>query len=79
EGPGAPLVVTSSWGYLRLRRSHYAKSDLETWADQIRSVPWERAYVFLKHEEGSPTGPAPALELKALLGQQSGDADHVGP
>jgi uncharacterized protein YecE (DUF72 family) len=67
EGVGAPLIVTSSWGYLRLRRTRYEAKELEIWADRIRSLPWERAYAFLKHEEGSPTGPAPALELKAIL------------
>jgi uncharacterized protein YecE (DUF72 family) len=67
EGAGAPLVATSSWGYLRLRRTRYEETALQSWADRIRALPWERAYVFLKHEEGSPSGPAPALELKALL------------
>jgi uncharacterized protein YecE (DUF72 family) len=67
SGPGAPLVVTSSWGYLRLRRTGYDRTALLQWADRIRSFPWKRAYVFLKHEEGSPLGPAAALELKALL------------
>jgi uncharacterized protein YecE (DUF72 family) len=67
EGAGAPLVVTSSWGYLRLRRTRYQDTALQSWADRIRALPWERAYVFLKHEEGSPRGPAPALELKAIL------------
>jgi uncharacterized protein YecE (DUF72 family) len=68
EGTGAPLVVTSSWGYLRLRRTRYGTSDLGDWAERIRSLPWDRAYVFLKHEEGSPVGPAAAVELKTLLG-----------
>jgi uncharacterized protein YecE (DUF72 family) len=75
EGPGAPLVVTSSWGYLRLRRTSYDDPDLRAWAERIRMAAWDRAYVFLKHEEGSPTGPAPALALKAIL---KGDGDHDG-
>lgn len=78
EGAGSPLVVTSSWGYLRLRRTRYAESDLESWADRICSAPWQQAYVFLKHEEGSPAGPAPALALRTILGQSSGDGDHDG-
>ncbi|HYF38642.1 MAG TPA: DUF72 domain-containing protein [Gemmatimonadales bacterium] len=76
EGPGAPLVVTSSWGYLRLRRNRYPLSTLRAWADRLLPLPWEESYVFFKHEEGSPTGPAPALELKAMLGRTSGDEDH---
>ena len=67
EGAGAPLVVTSSWGYLRLRRTRYDTMTLRDWAKRIRSLSWDSAYVFLKHEKGSPVGPAAALELKALL------------
>jgi uncharacterized protein YecE (DUF72 family) len=67
EGPGAPVMVTSSWGYLRLRRTHYDTAALTDWADRLRQLPWERAYVFLKHEEGSPVGPAAAVELRELL------------
>jgi uncharacterized protein YecE (DUF72 family) len=71
EGAGSPLVPTASWGYLRLRRSSYDVSMLEQWAEQIRGQPWSEAYVFLKHEEGSPTGPAAAQELKQILGDPS--------
>jgi uncharacterized protein YecE (DUF72 family) len=67
DSAGAPLVVTSSWGYLRLRRPRYDRTALLHWADRIRPLSWERAYVFFKHEEGSPTGPASALDLQALL------------
>jgi uncharacterized protein YecE (DUF72 family) len=68
EGPGSPLVPTASWGYLRMRRTSYGTSTLGQWGKRIRSQPWTEAYVFLKHEEGSPTGPAAAQELKQLLG-----------
>jgi uncharacterized protein YecE (DUF72 family) len=67
EGKGSPLVPTASWGYFRLRRSAYDTQDLETWAHQIRQQQWNEAYVFLKHEEGSPTGPAAAEALKQIL------------
>jgi uncharacterized protein YecE (DUF72 family) len=67
EGPGSPLIPTATWGYLRLRRSWYEAPRLEQWARQIRSQPWNEAYVFLKHEEGSPTGPAPAQSLERIL------------
>jgi uncharacterized protein YecE (DUF72 family) len=69
EGKGAPLVPTTSWGYFRLRRSAYDTAALETWADRIQQQQWTEAYVFLKHEEGSPTGPGPAGELQRILGQ----------
>jgi uncharacterized protein YecE (DUF72 family) len=68
EGTGAPLVPTAPWGYLRLRRSTYDPDRLQAWAARVRQQPWQEAYVFLKHEEGSPTGPAAAGELKQLVG-----------
>jgi uncharacterized protein YecE (DUF72 family) len=67
EGRGAPLVPTASWGYLRLRRSSYDAAGLKEWADQIRKQPWKEAYAFLKHEEGSPSGPGVAQEMKQIL------------
>ena len=76
DGPGAPLVVTASWGYLRLRRIQYDTAGLRGWAERIRTSPWSQAYVFLKHEEGSPTGPAAAGELKAILDAHTRDGDH---
>lgn len=76
EGSGAPVVPTAPWGYLRLRRSHYDTAGLRGWVERILSLPWEQAFVFLKHEEGSPTGPGSAEQLKAILADPSGDGDH---
>jgi uncharacterized protein YecE (DUF72 family) len=67
EGTGAPLVATASWGYLRLRRTGYQAQDLRDWKARISSQSWNEAYVFLKHEEGSPTGPGAAEELQGIL------------
>jgi uncharacterized protein YecE (DUF72 family) len=67
DGRGAPLVVTASWGYLRLRRAGYDAAALERWAGIVARQPWELAYLFLKHEEGSPAGPAAAEALQELL------------
>jgi uncharacterized protein YecE (DUF72 family) len=67
EGTGAPLVATASWGYLRLRRTGYAAQGLRDWQARISSQSWNEAYVFLKHEEGSPTGPGAAEELQGIL------------
>jgi uncharacterized protein YecE (DUF72 family) len=71
EGPGSPLVPTASWGYLRLRRAAYDRAALEGWVGRIRGNPWSEAYVFLKHEDGSPTGPAAAGEMGGILTKTS--------
>jgi uncharacterized protein YecE (DUF72 family) len=68
EGKGAPLVPTASWGYFRLRRTTYDTTALEGWASRIQHAGWKEAYVFLKHEDGSPRGPDAAEELKRILG-----------
>lgn len=64
---GAPLVPTASWGYLRLRRADYGETGLGAWADRIRSQPWDRAFVFFKHEDQGK-GPELAARLMSLLG-----------
>ncbi len=71
EGHGSPLVATASWGYLRLRRSAYDRAALERWAARIGGNPWSEAYAFLKHEDGSPTGPAAASEMGEILTKTS--------
>jgi uncharacterized protein YecE (DUF72 family) len=76
EKGSAPLVPTASWGYLRLRRIDYSAADLELWADRIRQQQWTEVYVFLKHKEGSPAGPAAARGLKAIFASSKGDEDH---
>jgi uncharacterized protein YecE (DUF72 family) len=67
EGPGAPLVATAGWGYLRLRRTDYDDPALGTWLERIRAQPWTEAYAFLKHDEGQPTGPDAAMRLRAMV------------
>jgi uncharacterized protein YecE (DUF72 family) len=59
---GAPVVATARWGYLRLRRAEYGDPDLGAWADRILAQPWERAFVFFKHEDAGK-GPAFARRL----------------
>jgi len=59
---GAPVVPTADWGYLRLRRAEYTDADLTAWVDRMRAQPWQRAFVFFKHEEAG-TGPALARRL----------------
>jgi uncharacterized protein YecE (DUF72 family) len=67
EGPGAPLVPTASWGYLRLRRADYSDDALKAWIERIRSQPWQEAYAFLKHDDDKPTGPEAAMRLRDLV------------
>jgi uncharacterized protein YecE (DUF72 family) len=67
EGVGSPLVPTATWGYLRLRRVSYDEAMLRTWAERILNEAWSDAYVFLKHEDGSPAGPAAATQLSRIL------------
>jgi uncharacterized protein YecE (DUF72 family) len=59
--PGAAIVPTADWGYLRLRRSEYDDDALAPWLERIRAQPWRRAYVFFKHEAGRPLA-WPAIE-----------------
>src|SRR5581483_3446749 len=52
-----PFVSTADWGYLRLRRSAYGPSELDSWAERVQSQGWSTAYVFFKHEDEA-RGPA---------------------
>jgi uncharacterized protein YecE (DUF72 family) len=63
---GAPIVPTADWGYLRLRRCDYDDQALRPWAERIRAQPWQRAFVFFKHEDGKPLG-WPAIERFMIL------------
>jgi len=63
EEPVAPLVPTTDWGYLRLRRENFSDAELKEWAKRIGGQPWSDAYVFLKHEE---EGKGPKLAAKLM-------------
>jgi uncharacterized protein YecE (DUF72 family) len=63
EEPVAPLVPTTDWGYLRLRREDFDDDALRAWAERIAAQPWSEAFVFLKHEEEG-LGPKYAARLK---------------
>lgn len=60
----APLVSTSSFGYLRLRREDYEADDVQRWANVIKDKEgeWSDAFVYFKHEE-SGMGPKLAAQL----------------
>jgi uncharacterized protein YecE (DUF72 family) len=51
EEPLTDLAVTADWGYLRLRRTSYTETDVAAWADRVLAQPWDRAFVFFKHED----------------------------
>src|SRR5262249_28884258 len=64
-----PAVATADWGYLRLRATGYADTDLQARLATMRRIGsrWRDAVLFLKHEEQG-TGPALAQHLAALAG-----------
>ena len=68
ENPAEEIVSTAPWGYLRLRRPGYTEADLAEWAKRVSAQPWERAFVFFKHEEEA-MGPKLALRFRGLAAQ----------
>ena len=65
-----PCVATADWGYLRLRRPDYGDAELEDWAQRIREQPWQRAFVFFKHEDEA-RGPQLAQRFLELAQAQA--------
>jgi uncharacterized protein YecE (DUF72 family) len=72
-----PLLATTRFGYLRLRRPTYDGAELAAWADRIRVQPWDDAFVFFKHEDEA-RGPRFALALAAHLAARAGE-DALAP
>jgi uncharacterized protein YecE (DUF72 family) len=70
ENPADEIISTSSWGYLRLRRSGYTDAGLSQWIERILSQKWKKAFVFLKHEDDAK-GPEPAMRFRELIGLSS--------
>ena len=67
DAPDPPLIETTTWGYLRLRRPDYDAKSLKTWAKRIADTNWGDTFVFFKHEdEGS--GPRMAREFLDVAG-----------
>ncbi len=66
EELATPLVATTGWGYLRLRRQDYVEADVAAWADRVRAQSWDEAYVFFKHEDAG-SGPKLAAEFLARM------------
>jgi uncharacterized protein YecE (DUF72 family) len=62
-----PLIPTTSWGYLRLRRQDYDDSDLKRWAKKVQQQSWNETFVFFKHEDEGK-GPKLAKRFVELCG-----------
>ena len=58
-----PVVATTTWGCLRLRRPDYDDAALKRWAKQVRNQDWRDAFVFFKHED---EGKGPQLAKRFL-------------
>jgi uncharacterized protein YecE (DUF72 family) len=61
--PDSLLIATSSWGYMRLRRTEYSDADLSAWARRVAAQRWSDAYLFFKHED---EGKGPAFAKRFL-------------
>jgi uncharacterized protein YecE (DUF72 family) len=63
-----PKVTTADYGYLRLRREGYNKSDIEQWIEFVRQqgTNWSDIFVYFKHEEAG-LGPKFAQQMMELL------------
>jgi len=58
-----PVVATTAWGCLRLRRPDYDDAALKVWVKQVREQGWQDAFVFFKHED---EGKGPQLAKRFL-------------
>lgn len=61
------IVGTTTWGYLRLRRSDYPPAALKRWKTKIDAQGWEKTYVFFKHEDEG-VGASLAMKFLSLNG-----------
>ena len=63
-----PKVATADYGYLRLRREDYAKTDVERWSEFAREQTgrWSDVFIYFKHEEAG-IGPKLAKQMIEIL------------
>ncbi len=78
EDREVPVLATTGFGYLRLRRPSYDDADLRRWAARILAQPWSDALVFFKHEDEA-RGPAFALRMAAVIAAETGTSATPGP
>ncbi len=77
EAPAKEIISTTSWGYLRLRRTDYTNADLSQWMKRILSQKWKKAFVFFKHEEEA-IGPETAMRFRDLTESKVKKVKAVG-
>jgi uncharacterized protein YecE (DUF72 family) len=58
-----PVVATTDWGCLRLRRPDYDDAALKGWVKQVQKQDWRDAFVFFKHDD---EGKGPQLAKRFL-------------
>ena len=63
EMPWNHIEKTADWGYVRLRRVNYSKSDLTKWIKRVQAQDWKDTFVFFKHEDEA-TGPKLADQFR---------------
>ena len=63
DGLDVPVVATTDWGCLRLRRPDYDDAALKGWAKRVQEQDWQHAFVFFKHED---EGKGPQLAKRFL-------------
>lgn len=78
DNPGVtqPLLATTDFGYVRLRRAAYDGDALRAFVARARALPWRELFVFFKHE---PTAPHYALDLRALWESPARAPRHAAP
>ena len=67
----SPVQATASWGYLRLHRFDYSAATLAEWATRLRTLGWNDAYVFFKHDhvpDSEGSGPLAVEAFRRLTG-----------
>jgi len=60
-----PVVATTDWGCLRLRRPGYDDVALKEWVKRVQEQDWRDAFVFFKHDDEGK-GPQRAQRFLAL-------------
>ena len=62
-----PLVATTTWGYLRLRRVEYDEAALAAWNGRVheQAAKWTETYIYFKHEDAG-VGPRLAGRFEEL-------------
>jgi uncharacterized protein YecE (DUF72 family) len=58
-----PVVATTDWGCLRLRRTAYGAAALKGWVKRVQDQDWRDVFVFFKHED---EGKGPQLAKQFL-------------